>query len=237
MGLGQSQGLTVDSVKAKLAATALFSIIDREPKVTFIAPPAGAAHPPARAAGAVSFRGVKLVYPGRKDAAPALDGITLDIAPGSLVALVGSSGSGKSSLFALLERFYEPSAGAVLLDGVDVRTLPLAYTRSQIALVLQEPSLFSESVAFNVGFPDVETGDAAALKASPDCQKAAAAAGAADFVEAMPDKFSTKCGTRGSQLSGGQKQRLCIARALARNAPIILLDEATSVSASAKRGG
>ena len=228
MGMGNSQGMAVDSAKADLSTRALFALIDRMPKIPTLARDNAAATTALAKRGAISFRGVKLSYPTRADAPPALDGVDLEIAAGSLVAIVGPSGSGKSSIVNLLERFYEPTAGAILLDGVDIRSIPLNELRSQLAWVQQEPTLFSENVGFNVGYPSIDATTVQATAPTPKLEAAARAVGAHDFVVAMPDGYKTRCGLRGGQLSGGQKQRLCIARALLRDAPVLLLDEATS---------
>ena len=148
---------------------------------------------------------------------------------------MGASGCGKSSLFSLLLRFYEPSSGEVAVHGSDIRTLPLEALRSDIAWVQQEPSLFNSSIGFNIGFPNFypppPSPGSEGVKPLPEqvqrIQRAAAAAGVADFVATLPEGYDTPCGTRGSQLSGGQKQRICIARALLRNARIMMFDEAT----------
>ena len=225
MGLGNSQGLMIDATKASLATVALFRIIDRKPLVPSLAKK-DKTPLPTRANGAITFKDVSLSYPGRP--LPALTNVNLDIAAGSLVALVGSSGCGKTSLISLLERFYEPSSGSVCLDNVDLRELPIEYTRSQLSWVQQEPNLFDSSIAYNVGFPSIGP-DERDAKVIPEALLAAVkACGADTFVDALPEKYATKCGSRGTQLSGGQKQRLCIARALLRDAPVLLLDEATS---------
>ena len=165
----------------------------------------------------VTFDNVVFSY----DSDPVLRGINLDVAPGEIVALVGMSGGGKTSLVNLIPRFYDVKQGAVKIDGLDVRSASLASLRSQIALVTQEPILFDDTIFNNIAYGN--------RGASPDAVKAAArAAYAYGFIETLPKKFDTTIGELGSRLSGGEKQRLCIARALLKDAPILILDEATS---------
>ena len=153
------------------------------------------------------------------------------IEAGQSVALVGQSGCGKSSIIALLLRFYDPQSGVILLDGTNISTLNLNWLRSQFGYVQQEPALFDNTIEYNIhyGHPEPpQTTTADNVEVSADVLRAARQANALEFIETMPKKFGTECGARGSQLSGGQKQRIAIARMLLRGAPIILLDEATS---------
>jgi ATP-binding cassette subfamily B protein len=175
---------------------------------------------PAPARGEVRFEGVTFAYPGRPDL-PALKGFDLAVAPGETVALVGPSGAGKSTALRLLLRLYDPDAGAVRIDGVDLKDADPAEVRARLALVAQDAGLFSGSAYDNIAFGR-EGADQAALRA------AAAAAQAEGFLDALPEGFDTPLGDRAKSLSGGQRQRLAIARALVRDAPILLLDEATS---------
>ena len=170
--------------------------------------------------GAVIIEDLVFSYPTRPDVR-ALDGVAAEIRPGEQVALVGPSGAGKSTLFDLLLRFHDPSGGRITLDGVDLRELPLATLRGQIALVSQDPVLFTGTVAENVRYGVPEADDAAV-------RAAVEAAYAADFVAALPDGYDTELGEGGVRLSGGQRQRLAIARALLCDPRILLLDEATS---------
>jgi len=183
----------------------------------------GGPHAPAnadgRAQGAIELRNVSLAY--RSDeGAPALDGVNLSIAAGQTVALVGPSGAGKTSLVNLLPRFFEPTGGQVLLDGVPLPDWQLGALRRQFALVSQDVVLFNDSVAANV-----------ALGASVDRERvrdALASAHLLDFALSLPQGLDSPIGHNGAELSGGQRQRLAIARALYKDAPVLILDEATS---------
>jgi ATP-binding cassette subfamily B protein len=184
---------------------------------------AAPAHPqalPSPSRGEVALENVTFAYPGRPDL-PAVRGVSLTVKPGERVALVGPSGAGKSTVFRLLLRFYDPQAGRVLLDGVDVREADPVEVRARMALVAQESPLFSGSALENVRFGR----EAASLA---DVQAAVRAAQAESFLAALPQGIDTQIGERARSLSGGQRQRLAIARALVRHAPILLLDEATS---------
>ncbi len=175
---------------------------------------------PVQIKGAVRFDGVSFAYPTRPEAA-ALADLSFDVHPGERVALVGPSGAGKTTIFALLLRFYDAQAGRILIDGADIRHCdPLALRRA-IALVSQDPVIFAASVSENVRFgrPDATLDEVRA---------ACAAAHAVEFIERLPQGFDTDLGERGIKLSGGQRQRLSIARALLADRPILLLDEATS---------
>jgi len=170
--------------------------------------------------GALHFDKVQFHYPSRPQTS-ALDGIELDIAPGETVALVGPSGAGKSTIIQLVQRFYDPQSGAVLIDGKDLRDLDRADFRKHIALVPQDPVIFADTARENIRFGRPTATDA-------EVDEAAKAAAAYDFLVALPDGFDSYVGERGVMLSGGQKQRIAIARAILRDAPILLLDEATS---------
>ncbi|WP_299813007.1 ABC transporter transmembrane domain-containing protein [uncultured Jannaschia sp.] len=177
--------------------------------------------PPKRGNGeTVAFEDVRFAYPARPGTA-ALDGVTLQVAPGETVALVGPSGAGKTTLIQLLQRFYDPSGGRVTLGGVDLRELDRAALRGRLALVPQDPVIFAASARDNIRFGNPGASDA-------EVERAARAAAAHDFLEALPEGYDTYVGERGVMLSGGQKQRIAIARAILRDAPVLLLDEATS---------
>lgn len=170
--------------------------------------------------GEVTFDEVVFHYPARPDDA-ALNGVSFDIRPGETVALVGPSGAGKTTVIQLLQRFFDPTSGRVLLDGTDLRSMARADFRKSIALVPQDPVIFATSARENIRFGRPDATDA-------EVEAAARAAAAHDFLSALPQGFDTYVGERGVMLSGGQKQRVAIARAILRDAPILLLDEATS---------
>ena len=170
--------------------------------------------------GAIRFDDVHFTYPARAET-PVLNAVSFSVDPGERVALVGPSGAGKSTLFALILRFYDPSSGRLLIDGADIKHCdPLALRRA-IAIVPQDPVIFSGSVSDNVRFGRPEATDA-------ELREACAAAHALEFIERLPQRFDTDLGERGVKLSGGQRQRISIARALLADRPILLLDEATS---------
>jgi ATP-binding cassette subfamily B protein len=216
-GLSELSQVWGEIAQASGAAERLFEILDVEPKIK--APPRPLALPtPAR--GAVEFRDVSFEYPSRPNA-PVLNHVSFRVAPGEKLALVGPSGAGKSTVFQLIQRFYDPVAGAVSFDGVSITDVDPAALRSSISLVPQDAVIFGTSVKENIRFgrPNATDGE---------IEKAAAAAHASDFIRRLPDGYETQVGERGVTLSGGQRQRIAIARAVLREAPLLLLDEATS---------
>ncbi|HWQ37870.1 MAG TPA: ABC transporter transmembrane domain-containing protein [Burkholderiales bacterium] len=199
------------------AAQRLLEILATEPWIQAPSRPLPLPEPPV---GRVSFERVTFFYPARP-ATAALDDFSLEVQPGEKLALVGPSGAGKSTVFHLLLRFYDPTAGAVRLDGVDLRLADPAAVRGRIALVPQEPAIFAASVAANVRYGRPEATEA-------QLRAACEAAFAAEFIEGLPQKYETFLGERGVRLSAGQRQRLAIARAILADRPVLLLDEATS---------
>jgi len=210
--LGMSLGL---AQRATASGARVFEILDRAPAIA--SPPHPAPLP--RGNGRVELRGVTLRYDGAPQ--PALRDVSLDVAAGTTVALVGATGSGKTSLVQLLPRLYDPVSGAVLIDGADVRTLDLSALRHAIAVVNDDPFLFSASVHENIAYA---RGDAT----REEVVAAARRAQAHEFVERLPDGYDTRVGERGLTLSGGQRQRLAIARAILADPRILILDDATS---------
>ncbi len=206
-----------DVQKAAGAMQRIGELLDARPD---IAAPARPTRLPMPARGAIAFEGVTFAYPGRPDL-PALRGFDLTVEPGETVALVGPSGAGKSTVLRLLLRFYDPQAGRVLMDGIDLRDADPAEVRARLALVAQDSALFSGSALENIRFGREEA-------SIEELHAAARAAEAEGFIKALPEGFDTPVGERAKTLSGGQKQRLAIARALVRDAPVLLLDEATS---------
>ena len=173
-----------------------------------------------RSRGEIRYEAVTLSY--KTSPRPALEGVSLDIRPGETIALVGASGSGKTSLIHLLPRFYHPASGRITIDGHDLEALTLQSLRKQISLVSQNVVLFNDTVAANIAYGRLEQTSEA------DIVRAAEAAHAMDFIRQLPEGLATPIGENGAKLSGGQRQRIAIARALLKDAPILLLDEATS---------
>ncbi|MBI5070412.1 MAG: ABC transporter ATP-binding protein [Deltaproteobacteria bacterium] len=203
------------ALQGAAASERIFEVLDARSEV-----PDTGTLPLAPFARELRLEQVSFHYQGERPK-PVLDGVELTVKKGEVVALVGSSGGGKSTLMNLLPRFYDPTGGRITLDGVDIREVPLTALRAQMALVTQETVLFNDTVRANIayGLPD---------RAQADVERAARLAHAHGFIEAMPAGYDTVIGERGTLLSGGQRQRIAIARAFLRDAPILLLDEATS---------
>ena len=220
IGMGNNAALLVDINAATSAGKDLFMRIDRQSQHD---PFSEAGEKlPAGLTGAVALEGVVFSYPTAPDVC-VCHGYTLEIPAGSSCALVGPSGAGKSTIVALLQRFYDPQQGAIMLDGVDIRTLNLAWMRSQLGLVSQEPVLFQGTVGENIAHGK------AGKATQEEIEQAARMANAHVFItETLGMGYATEVGLRGGFLSGGQKQRVAIARALVREPKVLLLDEATS---------
>ncbi|WP_242095257.1 ABC transporter transmembrane domain-containing protein [Sphingomonas sp. CROZ-RG-20F-R02-07] len=206
-----------DLLRGAGAAGRLAELLEERPE---IAAPAQCVALPVPAIGALAFEEVRFHYPTRPEVA-ALEGFSLAVRPGETVAVVGPSGAGKTTLFQLAERFYDPDAGRVTLDGVDLRDADPAAVRARIAMVPQETVIFGASARDNLRYGRWDAQD-------DELWAAAEAANAAEFLHRLPDGLDTFLGEGGARLSGGQRQRITIARALLRDAPILLLDEATS---------
>jgi ATP-binding cassette subfamily B protein len=206
-----------DLLRGAGAAGRLSELLRETPEIAAPANPVALPQPPR---GALAFEGVQFHYPTRRDVA-ALNGFSLDVKPGETVAVVGPSGAGKTTLFQLVQRFYDPDAGRVTLDGIDLRDADPADVRARIAMVPQETIIFGASARDNLRYGDWSATD-------DQLWAAAEAANAAEFLRKLPEGLDTFLGEGGARLSGGQRQRVTIARALLRDAPILLLDEATS---------
>uniref|UniRef100_A0A672J3I9 ATP-binding cassette, sub-family B (MDR/TAP), member 4 n=1 Tax=Salarias fasciatus TaxID=181472 RepID=A0A672J3I9_SALFA len=219
MALGEANSFAPNYAKAKLSAAHLLMLLDKQPEIDNLSHEGDS---PNQFDGNVTFESVKFNYPSRPDV-PILQGLNLKVKKGETLALVGSSGCGKSTTIQLLERFYDPREGRVTMDNSNIRDLNIFWLRSQIGIVSQEPVLFDCTLAENIAY-----GDNSRIVTMEEIQAAAKAANIHNFIEDLPLKYNTQAGDKGTQLSGGQKQRIAIARAILRNPKVLLLDEATS---------
>uniref|UniRef100_A0A8C1Q8V2 ABC-type xenobiotic transporter n=1 Tax=Cyprinus carpio TaxID=7962 RepID=A0A8C1Q8V2_CYPCA len=219
MAVGEANSFTPNYAKAKMAASHVLMLISRVPAIDNASEDGDKLD---KFEGNVSFEDVRFNYPSRPDV-PVLQGLRLRVKKGQTLALVGSSGCGKSTTIQLLERFYDPQQGNVMLDDNDAKQLNIHWLRSQIGIVSQEPVLFDCSLAENIAY-----GDNSRKVSQQEIEEAAKAANIHSFIEGLPQQYQTQAGDKGTQLSGGQKQRIAIARAILRNPKLLLLDEATS---------
>ncbi|CAJ0913935.1 1048_t:CDS:2, partial [Entrophospora sp. SA101] len=206
------------------AAAKIYKIIDRVPMIDSSADK-GKKFAKSEFKGFIEFKNINFSYPSRPDV-QVLKDFNLTIEPGQTVALVGSSGSGKSTIVSLIERFYDPLEGEILLDGINIKDINIKSLRTQIGMVGQEPVLFPETIKQNIiwGADPDDVKEPSLDEIIEICKRS----NAHDFIDELPDKYNTLVGEKGSLISGGQKQRIAIARALIKDPPILLLDEATS---------
>ncbi|KAL6550538.1 (ABC) transporter [Orobanche minor] len=217
LSLGQAAPDITAFIRAKAAAYPIFQMIERN---TISKTSSVNSRKLSKVDGHIQFKNVTFSYPSRPDVF-IFNKLFLDIPPGKVVALVGGSGSGKSTIISLIERFYEPLSGYILLDGTDIAELDLKWFRQQIGLVNQEPALFATTIRDNILYGKNDA-------TNEEITRAAKLSEAINFISNLPDKFDTQVGERGIQLSGGQKQRIAISRAIVKNPSILLFDEATS---------
>lgn len=219
MAAGNTSSFAPDYTKAKVSASHIIRIIEKTPEIDSYS---AEGLKPNLLEGNVKFNGVMFNYPTRPNI-PVLRGLSFEVKKGQTLALVGSSGCGKSTVVQLLERFYNPMSGTVFLDGKEIKQLNVQWLRAHLGIVSQEPILFDCSIAENIAY-----GDNSRVVAHDEIVRAAKEANIHQFIDSLPDKYDTRVGDKGTQLSGGQKQRIAIARALVRQPHILLLDEATS---------
>ncbi|XP_069552097.1 ATP-dependent translocase ABCB1 [Brachyistius frenatus] len=219
MAVGEANAFAPNYAKAKMSAAHLMMLLKKEPAIDNLSQEGES---PDKFDGNVNFESVKFNYPSRPDV-PILQGLNLSVRKGETLALVGSSGCGKSTTIQLLERFYDPKDGRVVLDSMNAKHLNIHWLRAQIGIVSQEPVLFDCTLAENIAY-----GDNTRTVTMEEIQAAAKLANIHNFIEELPQKYDTQAGDKGTQLSGGQKQRIAIARAVLRKPKLLLLDEATS---------
>ncbi|KAF4800616.1 Multidrug resistance protein 1 [Turdus rufiventris] len=219
MALGQTSSFAPDYAKGKISAAHLFMLFERVPSIDSYSEEGDK---PETFDGNITIKDVMFNYPNRPQV-KILQGLNLKVEKGQTLALVGSSGCGKSTVVQLLERFYDPLEGEMLFDGKSAKTLNIQWLRSQIGIVSQEPILFDFTIAENIAY-----GDNSREVPFEEIVNAAKEANIHSFIDSLPNKYNTRVGDKGTQLSGGQKQRIAIARALVRKPQILLLDEATS---------
>ncbi|KAJ1101116.1 hypothetical protein NDU88_006189, partial [Pleurodeles waltl] len=219
ISIGQYSVLAPDFGKAKIAVQRIAKLFERKPLIDSYSEDGNILD---NFSGDIEFKDTKFVYPTRPKV-QVLQGLNIRVKKGQTLALVGTSGCGKSTTIQLLQRFYDPIDGHVLADGIDTKSLNLQWFRSQLGIVSQEPVLFDCSIAENIQY-----GDNSRIVSEEEIEEAAKAANIHNFIETLPEKYNTHVGDKGAQLSGGQKQRIAIARALVRKPKVLLLDEATS---------
>ncbi|CAL4182056.1 unnamed protein product [Meganyctiphanes norvegica] len=219
MMVGQAVAYAPNYGKAKVAAAKIIALLERQPAIDTSA---GIGQRMNKAISDITLKDIHFNYPTRPDIA-ILKGLNISISSGKTLALVGSSGCGKSTIIGLLERFYEYKSGQVMFSGTNIQSLNVGWVRSQLGLVSQEPTLFDRTIADNIAY-----GDNSREPTMEEVIFCAKQANIHSFIESLPDGYKTRVGSKGTQLSGGQKQRIAIARALLRNPKVLLLDEATS---------
>jgi ATP-binding cassette subfamily B (MDR/TAP) protein 1 len=218
MSAGRIFAAAPDFAKAVEAGGNVLNLLWSKPRID---PTIKSGHDIEKLSGSLEFRNVKFSYPTRPHV-KVLQGLNIKVNPGQFIAFVGPSGCGKSTTVGLIERFYDPISGTILVDGKDISSLSISSYRSHLGLVSQEPNLFDLSVKENIIF------GCDSIPSQEEIEKAAKKANIHDFIIGLPNGYDTTLGVKGGQLSGGQKQRIAIARALVRNPKILLLDEATS---------